>query len=495
MAALLSGLLLALGYEPVALWPLALVGLAGFFWLTGRLRPRDAARLGYLFGLGLFGPTIAWVYPLGIWVAVLLVAVMACWGMLLAWGVTLVRTLPGWPVWGAAVWVMVEFAWGRFPVGGFGWVRLAYLTPDQPLSGYLGFIGTPGTSFVVALVAALAAWGLDAGPARRRALAAVVGLFAVGAVLLQVPVAAPSGTVQVGMVQGNTNGSAGTEALGYARSVTNNHLSETITLMARVRSGLDRAPQFVLWPENSTDIDPTTDAQTRALVRQAAAITGLPILVGAVMDGPGPDERQTSALWWADDQIRARYDKRNLVPFGEYIPARDVLLPMVPILAEVGAQTVPGTGPGVLSVRLGDGTPLTIGDIICFELAWDQTVRDTVLGGAQLVAVQSNNSTYTHTAQPQQQFVITRVRAMELRRDIVVATTSSFSGLIRADGVIVDRTQEASAAARSYAVPLRSTVSAGVRVGPVLELVLAVSALLGIGFAQRLALRRRSAAQ
>ena len=164
------------------------------------------------------------------------------------------------------------------------------------------------------------------------------------------------------------------------------------------------------------------------------------------MEGPGQDERQTAALWW--DPVRgllARYDKRNLVPFGEWIPFRDQLLPLIPILKEVGAQSVPGTTPGVLTVPL-DGRPIKVGDVICFELAYDSTVYDTLRGGAQVLMVQSNNATYGGTGQIEQQFAITRARAMETRREIAVATTNSVSGFIDRDGRVVERTSEFTAA-------------------------------------------------
>ncbi|HWI00455.1 MAG TPA: apolipoprotein N-acyltransferase, partial [Propionibacteriaceae bacterium] len=189
-------------------------------------------------------------------------------------------------------------------------------------------------------------------------------------------------------------------------------------------------------------------------------------------------ERQTSALWWDPERgITARYDKRDLVPFGEWIPFRDQLLPLLPILHEVGAQSVAGTEPGVLRVALGDRT-IAVGDVICFELAYDKTVYSALTGGAQLLLVQSNNATYGGTGQIEQQFAITRARAMEARREIAVATTNSVSGLIDAQGRIVVRTDEFTSASTVVAMPLRSQITPAVRLAPWIDRLLAAAGLL-----------------
>ena len=499
--AVLAGVAAGLAWQPFALWPLLLVGVPALTLLARGSRPRRAFGLGYLFGLAMLTVTISWVHVLGWWVAAVLILFMALFFGVLGVALALVTRLRWWQVPAAACWVGVELAYSSVPFGGFGWTRLAYAAVDTPLNGWFPLVGVAGVSFLVALVGQVVAWVVLLLRQRRarvwsRALPAALVLAAlviagVGLRSFQVePLAGREGTVTVGVVQGNVPG-RGIEALGRARTVTNNHLSESIAVMARARLGQTPEPDFLLWPENSTDIDPLLDPVTRATVAGAAAVADVPILVGAVTEGPGPDERQTTALWW--DPLRgpvATYHKRNLVPFGEWIPFRKQLLPLVPILSEVGAQSVPGTQPGVLSVPLGDRT-LKVGDVICFELAYDKTVHETLTHGAQVLMVQSNNATYGGTGQIEQQFAITRARAMESRREIAVATTNSVSGYIDRDGRVVDRTSEFTSAGFVKTMPLRSSLTPAVLEGAWPAWVLSLLALVSVVVAGR----RRSVRQ
>lgn len=480
-----SGALIGLAFAPFNIWPAALLGVALFVCTMAGRTAGASFGYGYLAGLAMNAVTISWIGVLGWYVAVGLLGFMSLWFGVLGWATSRVLRLRWWPAWVACCWVAVEFASGRVPFGGFSWNRLAYTSADQPMAGFLPWIGSVGVSWLVAATGALVAWGVlhhERGRGWRFAVAGtVVASFVAGGLLQLVPVAEGGpDQVAVGMVQGNVDG-VGHGNVGYARSVTNNHLSETITLMARVRTGELAEPDFVVWPENSTDIDPTLDQPTRDLVQSAALLADLPIFVGAVMFGPGEDERQTTGLWWDPDTgAGERYDKRNLVPFGEWIPFRDVLLPRLPILKQIGRQGVPGTEPGVITGPVERHPGLRVGDVICFELAYDETVLDVVRHGAQVVVVQSNNATYTGTAQPWQQFAITRVRAMELGREFVVSTTSSLSALVLPTGEVVNRTREATAASDVYTVPLRDNRTLASRLQPGLPIALVVVALLAL---------------
>ncbi len=487
--ALLAGLLTGLGFAPWSWWPCTLLGVAAFVLLVRPAHTDRPGLVGLVYGLAWFTLTISWLSVMGWWVGALLVVVWSLWTAGLALMLRAVQTLPWWPVWVACSWSTMEFLSSRVPFGGFGWVRLAYTTADMPLGGLLGWIGAGGVSWAFALVAASLA-GLETCPPRapRRAhlVALVTGLLVASGLLRLLPAPPVEDTVNVGVVQGNVDGSAGPRSMGYARSVTNNHLGESITLLAKVRAGLAAPPDFLLWPENATDIDPTVDAQTAELIKTSVQLGDLPILVGSVMDGPGEDGRQTSALWWTTSHtVPARYDKRNAVPFGEYTPLRPLLFRLVPMTQMVGRQTVPGSGPRVMQVLLPDGRPLAIGNIICYELAFDDTVYSAVTEGADLITVQSNNGTYTGTIQPAQQFQITRVRAMELQRDIVVSTTNALSGHIDAQGNVLAATGQVTNASDTYSVALRTNVSPAVRVGPVWEGLAALAGALAFLFARR----------
>jgi apolipoprotein N-acyltransferase len=488
---LLAGAALGLSWQPYGLWPLLLVGIPAFTLAARGVRPAVAFGLGYLFGLTMLTLAVSWVHVLGTWIVALLIIFMALYFGLLGLALMLVGRLRWWPLAAACCWVLIEYTYSRIPFGGFGWTRIGYAAVDTPVAGFFPIIGVAGVSFVVALIGQLIAWivltvwtARRGRPARRSHVfigaAVAVSLVLLGSALrlYQVePAVSPAGNVRVGIVQGNIPG-RGIEAMGRARSVTNNHLSETIQLMTRARLGEVPQPDFLLWPENSTDIDPTADPLTKLTVQAAADVADRPILVGAVMQGPGVDERQTAALWWDPDRgATARYDKQNLVPFGEWIPFRAQLLPLIPLLEQVGAQSVPGTRPGVLDVTV-DGRRIKIGDAICFELAYDQTMYRSLTGGAQISMVQSNNATYGGTGQIEQQFAITRARAMESRREIAVATTNSISGFITRDGSVTTRTQEFTAQSMVVDMPLRSALTPAIRIAPWLERGVALAALL-----------------
>lgn len=493
--AVATGALTAFGFAPYGIWPFALAGVGGLSLLTmTAARFRSALAAGLFFGLGFLGVAIRWMAVIYLEAMLGLVVVEALFYAALAAGLWMLRDRPGWPLWAASAWSLTEFLFAHYPFDGFGWMRLAYAMIDTPLAGLLPFAGVPGVSFLAAFAGQLLVWpALTPGLRPRRwwpagiAVTLVAGAGALGTLWLP---AEQAGTVAIGYVQGNAPG-GGVYGLGAARTITRNHLLETLRLAGRIATGEVPQPDFVVWPENGTDMDPFTDELTGAMVREAVSAVHKPVLVGTITDGPGADERQTAALWW--DPVRgvtARYDKRNLVPFGEWIPLRSQLLPLFPVLRYVGAQSVPGTGPGVLTGSIAGGQ-VSVGDLICYEVAYDATVHDTVTGGGEVLLVQSSNAMYEGTGQIYQQFAITRTRAAELRREILVVTTTGISGLIRPDGSVAWTLPEHVPASGVVTLPRRHTITPAVAWSGPLEALLCGVGVSGLVLSAVTRVRRR----
>jgi len=479
-AAVLAGVVLGLAFEPYDLPWLALVALPVLLAALQGVSMRAGALIGSGFGIAYFAVLLPWLSVIGGDAAIALAVLEGLFYGVFGALASLLLRLRGWPLWVPCLWVATEFAAASVPFGGFPWGRLAWAFADSPPGHYAALVGIPGVSFLIALLATLlyAVARSRQGRARLAAAAAVALLIGV-AFLVPLPDRAGTGrTVTVAMVQGNVPGD-GLDFLGEARTVTRNHLAATQQLARDVAGGTKPKPDLVIWPENSTDIDPFKDAETRTDIETAVRAVGVPVLVGAVLDGPGPNERQTTGVVWdpatGPGQV---YAKRHPVPFGEYIPFREQLLPYIKRLEMVGRQTAPGTEPGVLPIG-----GVTYGDVICFEIAYDDVVADVMRGGAQVLVVQTNNATYGGTGQPDQQFAITRLRAIETGRTVLVASTNGISGVIHPDGSVEHRSRQSVADVYVASVPIRTDRTLASALGPWPQWLLSVVALVGLGLA------------
>jgi apolipoprotein N-acyltransferase len=329
---------------------------------------------------------------------------------------------------------------------------------------------------------------------RTTASTVAVGVLAVAATPALVAAGLPEPeqdrTVRLAAVQGNVPGE-GMDAFSERRAVLDNHVRATLDLAERVGNGDTERPEFVLWPENSTDIDPFGDQTVYDDIQGAVDAMAVPILVGAMVDGEEPGDVLNQGIVWrpggaTDGGPGERYSKTHPVPFGEYIPMRDQLATLFERLDQIPRDMVPGTEPGVLDLA---GT--TIGDVICFEVAYDGLVHEVVDRGAELLVVQTNNATYMGTGQVEQQFAIARLRAVETSRYVVVVATNGVSGIIAPDGSVVERAAVKDTVVLEEDVPLRTVVTLGVRIGRWVEAALVVVAVAAVVTAVLLGLRAR----
>ncbi|MFH8293136.1 apolipoprotein N-acyltransferase [Streptomyces sp. NPDC018059] len=501
-AAALSGVLLYVSFPPRTLWWLALPAFAvlarclhGRTWKAG-------LGLGYLFGLGFLLPLLVWtgveVGP-GPWLA--LAAVEAVFVALVGAGIAAVSRLPGYPLWAAALWIAGEAARARVPFSGFPWGKIAFGQADGVFLPLAALGGTPVLGFAVVLCG----FGLyetvrrirdvRATGALRRGAAAVAGLSVLvpllGAFAARPFVSdeAEDGTATIAAIQGNVP-RAGLDFNAQRRAVLDHHVRETERLAAQVKAGKVKRPDLVLWPENSSDIDPFTNPDARQEIENAVKAIGVPLSVGGVVETEDGKLFNEQILWDPEKGPTDTYDKRQIQPFGEYIPLRDVIGVFSSDVDMVRQDFSRGSEPGVFTMA---GTK--VGLATCYEAAFDWAVRDTVTHGAQIISVPSNNATFDRSEMTYQQLAMSRVRAVEHSRAVAVPVTSGVSAVIMPDGTVKAKTEWFTADSLVEEVPLRSSRTPATRLGALPEGALVLIALGGLGWAAASARARRDAGE
>ena len=494
--ALLAGVALLVSLPPYDLWFLAPAGVALLAAAAHRRRLRGGLGVGLIAGLVLFVPLLEWTRIAAGWLPWMLLSVaqaviLALVGLAGAWLSPLVDRWRGlWPLLTGLLWVAQEALRDRAPFGGFPWGRLAFSQADAPTARLAALGGAPLVTFAVAAAGGLLAvalwqvWGRPANgrrPGWRRPVAACAA--AAVAVLggLVVPAVPATGrSVVVAVVQGNVP-RLGLDFNAQRRAVLDNHVNATLALADEVRAGRRPRPDLVVWPENASDIDPYVNQDAAQRITAAARAVGVPILLGTVLRGPGPGQVRNAGLVWSPQgATTATYVKRHPVPFAEYVPLRPWVRRITTLVDQIRADFVPGTEPGVVPVG-----GVTVGDVICFEVAYDDLVRDTVTGGAQLLVVQTNNATF-NPAQANQQLAMVRLRAIEHGRPAVMASTVGVSAVVTTDGGVRDASGFNTPAVIVRELRLGTGTTLATRLGAVPEMVLAVAALLAVGAAWRL---------
>ncbi|WP_141013309.1 apolipoprotein N-acyltransferase [Nocardioides sambongensis] len=475
VVAVVGGLALAAAFEPIAWAFLLPLGVACFAVATDGHRVRRAGLVGWVFGIAFYFTHISWMRDsigTDAWIALSTIESLGYGAVGLA--MPLLRRLPAWPVWAAAVWTTMEGIRSTWPFSGMPWGRLSFAAIDTPVAPAVTYVGMTGLSFLLALagflLAALLHPGRIPGPASSpglragRRLPLVVALAATSAVLLLPALRAfpvqESGTATVAAIQGNLPGPAN-NILYDARGVTTNHLQATQQLADDVAAGREQQPDFVLWPENSTAVDPFDDSIVNAEIEDAVSAVGVPIVVGGIV-GEGEDHVLNQGIVW-DPQTGAgdRYTKQNPVPYGEYIPFRDLWDPQFGQLSLITRDMKSGTRTEPLDVA-----GIRVADAICFDIAYDDVITEQVDAGAEMLAVQTSNASFIFTDQIEQQFAITRLRALEAGRWLVVASPNGRSGVIAPDGSVVATAPPRTQAVLNEQVGLSTTLTPAMRLGP-----------------------------
>jgi len=442
VASLLLGASLTLAFAPFEWRLLALLSPALLLWLWLPLKPKQAAWNGWLFGIGLFGTGISWVYhslhlfgdavaPLAAFLTLLFALFLALFFALLGYlfarfpvdrddkGVRLLLL-------GPVLWVLLEVFRGWF-LTGFPWLLLGYAHLDTPLAGYAPLFGVLALSWLSVLSGSLllllvrALWQRQAAGAMVAWLVLLL-LWGVGGGLQKVDWSQPVGEpITVALLQGNVS---------QDKKFRDQRRSSIIRYMEMSRQQGDA--DLIVWPETAV---PLYFYNAQALLQPLAEelrANNQDLLLGTFLYDE-PNRRYYNGvvnLAHPDE----RYHKQHLVPFGEYMPlrflldflSRFIVIPMSD-LASGSDQQPPLAVAGHFA-----------GVSICYESAYGSVVANALPQADFLVNV-SNDAWFGDSLAPEQHLEIVRMRALELSRPLVRATNTGVSAFVDHKGNLLQR--------------------------------------------------------
>ncbi|MDC9724865.1 MAG: apolipoprotein N-acyltransferase [Gammaproteobacteria bacterium] len=436
--ALIAGGLLPLSFSPFHYYPVAVLSLALLFSVWNNITAKQAALRGFLFGIGMFGVGISWIYvaihdfgqanmALAGLLTALFVSFMASYLAVLGWGInrlskgnlTAFDTVLLLPV----AWLFFEWFKGWF-LTGLPWLEVGAGQIDGPLSGYTPVISVLGVSLLTAISAGLLVivW-------QKRQwwpIFAFTLIWAGGSLLKSQQWTYPvDDEIQVSVIQGN---------IPQAMKWDPEQLFKTLALyQARTEENWDS--DLIIWPENAVTVfhhqakefflDPLAIV---AQENETELVLGLPVL-----------DQETghyyNSMMTLGEQ-EAFYYKSHLVPFGDYIP-----LEWLRGLIKFFDLPMSAFRPGPVSTSLLTIAGQPIGLSICYE----DTFSTEILRGlpkATVLINATNNSWYGDSFAPHQHLQISQNRALEMGRPLVRSTTNGISALIDSKGGLRKQTAQ-----------------------------------------------------
>ena len=481
--ACVTGILYPLCFPDFDLGWLAWVVLLPLHLALDGAAPRHAFWLGWLTGLIAFAGTMSWVVTamhlygklpeaLSYSAMLLLTAYLGLYVAIYAAGVSWLRKTAFAFIGAPFIWVALE--WLRtYLFSGLPWALLGYSQYRWlPVIQIADHTGVYGLSFLVALVnaalAELALWTLERlrgqtpGTFPRLSPAAAVLGMAItllyGLWYLGRPAQVGEGTrsISIGLVQANID-QAQKWDVAYRRA--------TLDRYARLTARAAEGTALIIWPEAATPFLFEQEPEYRGEVTALVQKHGIPLLFGSPALRYYPNGRpyllNSAYLLSSDSRILGRYDKRHLVPFGEYIPARTILFFLDKLVEGIG-DFEPGTVPTILEVPLksrdaSGGLPARFGVVICYEVIFPDVVREFAKRGAEFMVTITNDAWYGVSSAPYQHFGMVVLRAVENRVAFARAANTGISGFIDPQGRILLATTIFSEQAVTGDIPLGRT--------------------------------------
>ncbi len=477
-ASLLAGLVSALGFAPLGLWPLTVFAFTFLLWLVESAPSlRSALARGWWFGVGQFALGLNWIataftYQVAMppwlgWVAVVLLSLYlaifpaAAAGLAWRWGrgsrLTLVLLL-------AAAWIVTEWLRGVLFTG-FAWNPVGVALLPSGASWLAPWIGTYGLSAVAILGAGMFRLLFGRMAEERAALVIAAGLVAASTLAWATrPGPLPSAAPAIRIVQPN---------IGQQNKWDPGFEAENFRRLATLTGRPTAAPRLILWPEAATPDYLSYEHRPRRRIASLIGPRDL-LLLGGVEPVFAPDGRGIAAynsvyVLSPRGGILGRYDKAHLVPYGEYLPMR-------PILSAIGLTRL---APGALDFWGGPG-PRTLdlpgfgraGVQVCYEIIFSGQVVDRA-DRPDFIFNPSNDAWFGAWGPPQH-LAQARLRALEEGLPVIRATPTGISAVIDAEGRLLHSLPLGRAGVIDARLPARGAPTLFARFGNLLSFAFAL---------------------
>ncbi len=482
-----SGAVLAsLAFPQPGIWPLLFVGVPLMVFAFRRATMAQSMIIGAVTGFVYYGTVAKWLMVyLGLapWLGLVGlqtvmfsvggIAISAAWRAVDSLELRTVsgRLLGSFFV--AAAWVTREAIAAQFPWGGFGWARVSHGLADSPFRYLATLAGLTGASAIIVLVvvAYVLTWQ-NVAILRGKALhlsAITVGLLALLPFPYLLLATAPSGSVRVAAVQGNSDSAL------FSNARQGDAVAQHVAAMNSADIG---TVDVVIWPENAMDIDPLRWPAAAALADSISLGTNAPFIFGTITER-GSETFNSVLKWQAGEGAVDQYDKVHPVPFAEYLPNREFFYPLAPSMFDmVPRDYTRGTRDPVMTA--GDAIA---GIAICYDIVDDDLFRSMLVANANVIFAPTNNSDFGRTDESIQQLGIARMRAVETGRSVVNVSTVGVSAIIAPDGRDLDRLEPFTPGVMVADVPLSTVVTPASVIGLPLEwalMVMGVVPLIGL---------------
>ncbi len=461
--ALVAGVCLAASVPPWGWWPLSFVGIAIIDRLLIDTTPRQ--RFGRM-----WLAAAAWLYPAMLWMWDLTAPGYVAAGAFYAayFGLAGVVTVPRLRRWLLpGTFALAEFARWSWPFGGVPLAHLGLSQAESPLR-YPARLAGPLLVVMAVVVVGQALSATATAVAADTAVAAETRQWrrqwrppavALGLVALAVfgafihPRSDVVRTAEVALVQGGgpqqTRASSSQEPVVLARHIEGS---------ARIEGPVD----LVIWPENVVnpgrylDLDNAYD-----LVVGVARELNAPVVAGWFRPVSDTVSANYQSIINPDGTETDVYNKVQIVPFGEYVPLRDLITRLAPDAGLPRRDLRVGTEPPVLDTPVGP-----IGVSISWEGFFEHRSRHSVREGAQLLTNPTNGSSYWLTQVQTQQVASNQLRAVENDRWVVQVAPTGMSAVISPDGELLTRTDVSERATITATVEMRDGRTLASIVGP-----------------------------